>query len=167
MRNQGLHCATGAERTEEFARQSASRRALVAACIGNAVEWYDFAIYGAFATVIASRYFPRADHTAGLLAAFAIFATAFVLRPVGAVLFGRRGDRRGRRHVLATVIILMSLATAGIGILPGAASIGLAAPVLLVVLRSAQGLSAGGEGGNSSAFVVEYAPMHRRGWYGA
>jgi MHS family proline/betaine transporter-like MFS transporter len=146
---------------------SGSRRALVTACIGNVVEWYDFAVYGAFATVMANTYFPATDKSAGLLPTFAVFATAFVFRPVGAVLFGRRGDRSGRRQVLATLIILMSLATAGIGLLPGAASIGLLAPVLLIALRSAQGLSAGGEAGSASAFVLEYAPEGRRGSYGA
>jgi MFS transporter, MHS family, proline/betaine transporter len=142
------------------------RRALVAACIGNLVEWYDFALYGAFATVLASTYFPSADEQASLLAAFAVFSTAFIVRPVGALLLGRRGDHRGRRHVLATAIILMSLATAGIGLLPGYRSIGLLAPFLLVLLRVAQGLSAGGEASTASAFVVEYAPAGRRGWYG-
>jgi MHS family proline/betaine transporter-like MFS transporter len=132
-------------RDDRPVRRPASTRALVAACIGNLVEWYDFAIYSAFATVLASTYFPSADDTAGLLATFAVFAIAFLARPVGAVLFGRRGDRLGRRQVLATVIILMSLATAGIGLLPSYATIGLLAPVLLVLLRSAQGLSLGGE----------------------
>jgi MFS transporter, MHS family, proline/betaine transporter len=155
------------ERTEPAATRSGPRQALVAACIGNVVEWYDFAIYGAFAPVIARTFFPRTDRSAGLLATFAVFATAFLFRPVGAVLFGRLGDRLGRRQALAAVIIVMSLATAGIGMLPGAASIGLLAPVLLVALRSAQGLSAGGEVGSASAFVVEHAPAGRRGWYGA
>jgi MFS transporter, MHS family, proline/betaine transporter len=145
----------------------ASRRELIVACVGNFVEWYDFAIYGAFATVIARTHFPSADEATGLLATFAIFASAFLFRPVGAVLFGRRGDRRGRQQVFAAMILLMSLATAGIGILPGQTSIGLLAPVLLVVLRSAQGLSAGGEASTASAFVIEYAPAHRRGWSGA
>src|SRR5919197_646127 len=143
------------------------RRALIATCIGNFVEWYDFAIYGAFATVIARTYFPSADQTAGLLGTFAIFAGAFLFRPLGAILFGRRGDRSGRRGVLATVIILMSLATAGIGLLPGTASIGLLAPILLVVLRCAQGLSVGGEASSASGFVIEHAPAGRRGTYGA
>jgi MFS transporter, MHS family, proline/betaine transporter len=142
------------------------RRALVAACIGNVVEWYDFALYGAFATVLARTYFPSADTQASLLAAFAVFSTAFIVRPVGALLLGRLGDRRGRRQVLATAIILMSVATAGVGVLPGYRSIGLLAPVLLVLLRVAQGLSAGGEASAASAFVVEYAPARRRGWYG-
>jgi MHS family proline/betaine transporter-like MFS transporter len=149
-----------------MARRSSPRRALVAACIGNAVEWYDFALYGAFATILAITYFPSADRDANLLAAFAVFSTAFIFRPVGALLFGRLGDRSGRRQVLMLVIIVMSLATAGVGMLPGYAAIGLLAPVLLIVLRVAQGLSAGGEAAAASAFVVEYAPVDRRGWYG-
>ena len=147
--------------------RAAPQRALVAACAGNLVEWYDFAIFGAFATIIASTYFPSEDTTASLLATFAVFATAFLFRPLGAVLFGRRGDRLGRRRVLAFVIILMSVATTGIALLPGYASIGPVAPVLLVLLRAAQGLSVGGEASGASAFVVEYAPAGRRGWYGA
>jgi MHS family proline/betaine transporter-like MFS transporter len=147
--------------------RAAPQRALVAACVGNLVEWYDFAIFGAFASIIANTYFPSEDRTASLLATFAVFATAFLFRPVGAVLFGRRGDRLGRRRVLAFVIILMSLATTGIALLPGHASIGLAAPVLLVLLRAVQGMSIGGEASGASAFVVEYAPAGRRGWYGA
>jgi MHS family proline/betaine transporter-like MFS transporter len=148
------------------ARGSSPRRALVAACIGNAVEWHDFALYGAFATILAVTYFPSGDRDANLLAAFAVFSTAFVFRPIGALLFGRRGDRSGRRQVLVLMIILMALATAGVGMLPGYGSIGLVAPVLLILLRVVQGLSAGGEAGAASAFVVEYAPLRRRGWYG-
>ena len=110
------------------AHGSSPRRALVAACIGNAVEWHDFALYGAFATILAVTYFPSGDRDANLLAAFAVFSTAFVFRPIGALLFGRRGDRSGRRQVLTLMIIVMSLATAGVGMLPGYASIGLLAP---------------------------------------
>jgi MHS family proline/betaine transporter-like MFS transporter len=144
-----------------------SRRALVAGGVGNVVEWYDFAVYGAFATVIATTYFPGADPIAGLSASFAVFATAFLARPVGAVVFGRLGDRVGRRQVLVTVIVLMAAATAGIGLLPGHAAIGVLAPVLLVVFRAAQGFSVGGEAAGATAFVVEYAPEGRRGWYGS
>ena len=93
-----------------------------------------------------------------------IRTTAFVFRPVGALLFGRLGDRRGRRQVLMLVILMMSSATAGVGMLPGYASIGLLAPALLLLLRLVQGLSAGGEAGAASAFVVEYAPAGRPGW---
>jgi MFS transporter, MHS family, proline/betaine transporter len=152
--------------TGPAARRSDPRRALAAAGIGNAVEWYDFALYGAFATVLAKTYFPSADRGVNLLAVFAVFSTAFVFRPVGALLFGRRGDRRGRRQVLMLMIVLMSLATAGVGLVPGYATIGVLAPALLILLRVTQGLSAGGEAGAASAFVAEYAPGHRRGWYG-
>jgi MFS transporter, MHS family, proline/betaine transporter len=152
--------------SRQTAGRSSPRRALVAACVGNAVEWYDFALYGAFATILAVTFFPSEDRGADLLATFAVFSTAFIFRPVGALLFGRRGDRSGRRQLLVLMIIVMSLATAGVGMLPGYASIGLLGPVLLVVLRVAQGLSAGGEAAAASAFAVEYAPVHRRGWYG-
>ena len=154
-------------RSEPATGASASGRALVAACAGNLVEWYDFAIYGAFATIIAATFFPGSDPSARLLASFAVFATAFLVRPFGALLFGRLGDRVGRRRVLATVIVLMVVATAGIGLLPGYATIGMLAPLLLTLLRSAQGLSVGGESSGATAFVVEYAPEGRRGWYGA
>lgn len=154
-------------RSEPAAAGSASRRALAAACIGNVVEWYDFAIYGAFASVIAVTYFPSANPVAGLSASFAVFATAFLARPVGAVLFGRLGDRLGRRQVLASVIVLMAVATAGIGLVPGRGSIGALAPLLLIGLRTTQGLSAGGEAAGATTYVVEYAPEGRRGGYGA
>jgi MFS transporter, MHS family, proline/betaine transporter len=149
-------------RSEPAAAGSASRRALAAACIGNVVEWYDFAIYGAFASVIAVTYFPSANPVAGLSASFAVFATAFLARPVGAVLFGRLGDRLGRRQVLASVIVLMAVATAGIGLVPGRGSIGALAPLLLIGLRTTQGLSAGGEAAGATTYVVEYAPEGRR-----
>ena len=112
--SQALHNA----RSEPATGASASGRALVAACAGNLVEWYDFAVYGAFATIIAATFFPGSDPSARLLASFAVFATAFLVRPFGALLFGRLGDRVGRRRVLVTVIVLMAVATAGIGLLP-------------------------------------------------
>jgi MHS family proline/betaine transporter-like MFS transporter len=144
----------------------ASRRALLAGSIGNFVEWYDFALYGAFATIIAATFFPGADPAGGLLAAFAVFGVAFLARPAGALLFAHWGDRLGRRRALAASILLMALVTAAIGLLPGHASIGWLAPALLVLLRAGQGVAVGGEYGGSAAFVVEHAPSHRRGWYG-
>ena len=142
------------------------RRALAAGCVGNLVEWYDFALYGAFATVIAATFFPGADPAGGLLAAFAVFGVAFLARPAGALLFAHYGDRLGRRRALAASILLMALVTAAIGVLPGHASIGWLAAALLVLLRAGQGVAVGGEYGGSAAFVVEYAPADRRGWYG-
>ena len=142
------------------------RRALIAGCIGNFVEWYDFALYGAFATSIAATFFPQRDPVSGLVATYLVFVTAFLARPAGALLFGHIGDRLGRRRALAAGILLMALVTAGTGVLPGYAAIGWVAPVVLVLLRVGQGVAIGGEYGGSAAFVVEYAPTGRRGWYG-
>jgi MFS transporter, MHS family, proline/betaine transporter len=142
------------------------RRALVAGCVGNLVEWYDFALYGALATVLAATFFPEADPVSGLLAAFAVFGVAFLARPAGALVFAHYGDRLGRRRALAASILLMAVVTAGVGLLPGHDSVGWLAPALLVVLRAGQGVAVGGEYGGSAALVVEYAPADRRGWYG-
>jgi len=141
------------------------RRAVAAGAIGNFVEWYDFAIYGSLAPVIAVNFFPSENPTASLLNTFAVFAVAFFLRPVGGVLFGVIGDKAGRRNTLVSVILLMSAGTTLIGILPTYATLGVLAPLLLVIARCIQGLSAGGEYAGASAFVVEYAPSDRRGFY--
>ncbi|MEU7812018.1 MFS transporter [Pseudonocardia sp. NPDC049154] len=145
----------------------ASRRALVAGSIGNLVEWYEYALYGYMAPVIAGLFFPTGDGVAGLLATFSLFALAFFLRPVGAAVFGRFADRRGRRPVLVLIITLMSGATALIGVLPTYATIGVWAPLLLTVLRVVQGLAAGGEFGGAVSLMAEYAPPGRRGLYGS
>jgi MFS transporter, MHS family, proline/betaine transporter len=139
----------------------------VAACIGNAVEWYDFAVYGALATVVGLAFFPAKDLTTALSAAFAVYGTALVVRPLGALIFGRLGDTRGRRSVLVVVIFLMAGTTAGVGFLPGYAAIGLLAPVLLVLLRATQGLAAGGELGAAVVFMLEHAQGFRRGQAGS
>lgn len=140
------------------------RRATVGATIGSVVEWFDIAVYAYLAPVIGAVFFPSDDPTVSLLGSFAVFAVAFLVRPLGGIFFGSIGDRIGRQRTLAWVIILVSGATLGIGLLPGYASIGVAAPVLLVVLRMLQGFSAGGEMGGASAFVAEYAPARRRGY---
>lgn len=140
------------------------RKAVTGASIGNAVEWFDFAIYGFLATIIAGNFFPKGDETAALLSTFAIFAAAFFVRPLGGLVFGPLGDRIGRQRVLAIVILLMSAATLGIGLLPTYASIGLAAPVLLLILRCLQGFSAGGEYGGGAVYLAEYASDARRGF---
>ncbi|MEV0414135.1 MFS transporter [Streptomyces sp. NPDC050448] len=156
------------------ARRTTSRRALLAGSVGNLVEWYEFGVYGCLATVIAANFFtPGASGAAGtggaeaLVATYASFALAFFFRPVGAVLFGRLGDRLGRRPTLIVVVGLMTLATATIGLLPTRAAIGAAAPWLLTLLRVLQGLSAGGEFGGAVSLMTEYAPVGRRGLYGA
>src|SRR5919205_154505 len=145
----------------------AARKAVVAGSIGNFIEWYDFSVYGFFATVIAAQFFPSDDPVASLLATFAVFAVSFFMRPVGAFVFGHYGDRVGRRSTLAVAVILMGLATFMIGVLPTYGQVGVLAPILLVVARLLQGLSAGGEWSGSAAFMVEYAPEDRRGLYGS
>ncbi len=143
--------------------QGSPRFTVTAACVGNAVEWYDFAIYGALGVVLTQLFLPVSDPNVVLLAVFALYATAFLVRPLGAVLFGRRADARGRRGVFAGVLLLMSLASAAVGLLPVYAAIGVVAPVLLLVLRAAQGLAAGGELGLAAVYIVESAPTGRRG----
>lgn len=139
------------------------RRAVVGASIGNVVEWFDFAIYGFLATFVAANFFPAGNDTTALLNTFAIFAAAFVVRPLGGLVFGPLGDRIGRQRVLATVILLMSASTLAMGMLPGYSAIGVLAPVLLLALRCLQGFSAGGELGGGAVYLAEFASPHRRG----
>ncbi|MFJ9732255.1 MFS transporter [Streptomyces sp. NPDC101171] len=144
-------------------------RAVAAGSVGNLVEWYEFGVYGALATVLAERFFTPAGGSAaeGLVRTYASFALAFFFRPLGAALFGRLGDRLGRRPVLIAVITLMTAATTLIGVLPTYATAGALAPWLLTFLRAVQGLSAGGEFGGAVAVLTEHAPPGRRGLYGA
>lgn len=144
-----------------------SRRPVVAASIGNFVEWYDYTVYGTLVVVLAALFFPAQDPVAGILLTFTGYAVASVMRPAGAIFFGALGDRIGRRATLSAVVLLMSAATAAIGLLPTYADIGVWAPILLFVLRALQGVSAGGEYGGSASFLVEYAPSGRRGLYGS
>lgn len=148
---------------------SRSRRALIAGSVGNFIEWYEFGVYGYFATIIAARFFTPegGSEIEGLVRAYASFALAFFFRPVGAALFGRLGDRIGRRPVLILVIVLMTAATTLIGALPTYATAGALAPWLLTFLRVVQGLSAGGEFGGAVSVMTEFAPPGRRGLYGA
>lgn len=143
----------------------ARRKALMAGAMGNIVEYYDFFLYGVFATTIAHLFFPQSDATVGLLATFAIFAVGYVARPLGAIAFGHFGDRVGRRPTLIASVMLMSASTVALGILPTHAQAGVLAPVLLLVCRLAQGFSAGGEFTSSSIFVIEHAPKNQRGRY--
>lgn len=144
---------------------AAERKALRAGAIGNFIEWYDFALYGFFATTIASLFFPKSDPAAALLATFAIFGASFLARPLGAIAFGHLGDRFGRRTALALSVLLMSASTVGMGLLPTYSQIGTAAAVLLLVCRVLQGFAAGGEGSSATVFVIEHAPVRRRGRY--
>lgn len=145
------------------------RRALVAGSVGNFIEWYEFGVYGFLATIIAGNFFSAGGGSdlEALIATYASFALAFFFRPVGAALFGRIGDRIGRRPTLILVLLLMSGATTLIGLLPTYASVGVAAPILLTGLRILQGLSAGGEFGGAVSVMTEFAPPGRRGAYGS
>jgi len=140
------------------------RKAVRGAAIGNTVEWYDFAIYSTLATYIADQFFPSGDETAALLSTFAVFAAAFFMRPLGGFFFGPLGDRIGRQRVLALVILLMSGSTFLIGLVPSYDSIGVFAPLLLLLLRCVQGFSAGGEYGSGACYLAEFAPDKHRGF---
>lgn len=146
-----------------------SRRALVAGSVGNFIEWYEFGVYGYLATVIAGNFFTLEGQSGltGLILTYASFALAFFCRPIGAIVFGRIGDKMGRKPTLIAVVVLMTLATAVIGLLPTYAAIGVAAPLLLTLMRMLQGLFAGGEFGGAVSLMTEFAPPGKRGIYGA
>ncbi|GAA1541762.1 MFS transporter [Kribbella lupini] len=145
------------------------RRSLVAGTVGNFVEWYEFGAYGFFATVIAANFFSSTSTSdaESLIKTYASFALAFFFRPIGAAVFGRVGDRIGRRPTLILVLLLMTISTTLIGVLPTYATVGAAAPWLLTLVRALQGLSAGGEFGGAVAIMTEFAPRNKRGLYGA
>lgn len=143
------------------------RRAIAAAALGNALEWYDFTVFALFAIPIAHAFFPDEDGTIAVFKAFLAFGVGFVARPLGAVLIGLYADARGRKAALSTTILLMAAGTLLIAVTPGYASIGLAAPALLVAGRLLQGLSAGGEIGGAAAFLVEQAPPGARARHAA
>ncbi|QJD31381.1 MFS transporter [Methylococcus geothermalis] len=137
-------------------------RIILAGLIGNVMEWYDFAVYGYFAGAIGKLFFPADDPAVSLIASFGAFAAGFLVRPIGGLLFGRIGDRAGRQQALTWSVVAMAVPTVLMALLPTHASIGLAAPVAIVLLRIVQGLSVGGEFTNSLVFLVEHAPYHRR-----
>ncbi|GGT91181.1 glycine betaine/L-proline transporter ProP [Streptomyces lateritius] len=147
--------------------EAAVRRAVKAASLGNAMEWFDFGIYAYLAVTLGHVFFPSGNDTVQLLSSFATFAVAFLIRPLGGMVFGPMGDRIGRKKVLALTMILMAVGTFAIGLIPSYASIGFWAPVLLVFFRMLQGFSTGGEYGGASTFIAEYAPDRRRGFFGS
>ncbi len=143
-------------------------RIALASCVGTVIEAYDFVLYGTVAALVFDDlFFPNADPLIGTLAAFATFGVGFLARPVGGVLFGHWGDRVGRKSMLVITLLIMGIATILMGCLPGYASIGIFAPILLVVLRLVQGLALGGEWGGAVLMVTEHAPKSRRGLYGS
>jgi len=153
------------EATNGSTPAAAQARLLFAVTLGNALEWLDFSAFALFAVFIARDFFPAESELASLLAVFATFAAGFVMRPVGALVLGSYADRAGRRAALSLTILLMAAGTAVIAFTPGYAAIGAAAPVLIVLARMLQGLSAGGEIGGAVAFLVEHAPDGMRGRY--
>jgi MHS family proline/betaine transporter-like MFS transporter len=143
------------------------RRAIGASAIGNATEWFDYGVYAYAAVYIGKTFFPSTDPAASTLGSLLVFAVSFLIRPLGALVWGPLGDRLGRQRVLATTILLMAGATFCVGLLPGYATIGILAPIGLVVLRMIQGFSTGGEYGGAATFMAEYAPDRRRGLFGS
>jgi MFS transporter, MHS family, proline/betaine transporter len=141
----------------------ARTRVVLAGAIGNIVEWYDFGLYGLLAPVLASLFFPSYHRIASLLGVYGGFAVGFAMRPIGAIVLGRVGDRRGRQFVLVLSVVLMGAATVGIGLLPSYQDIGIWAPVLLILIRLFQGFSVGGEFVGSVTYLVETAAENRRG----
>ncbi|MFF1451614.1 glycine betaine/L-proline transporter ProP [Streptomyces sp. NPDC058274] len=147
--------------------ESAVKRAVKAASLGNAMEWFDFGIYSYLAVTIGHVFFPSGNGTVQLLATFATFAVSFLVRPIGGMVFGPMGDKVGRKKVLALTMILMAVGTFAIGVIPAYATIGFWSPALLILFRLVQGFSTGGEYGGASTFIAEYAPDKRRGFFGS
>lgn len=143
------------------------RHRVMAGYIGNVVEWYDFALYGYLAGVIAPVFFPADDPTAGLIATYGIFAAGFIMRPLGAAVFGWFGDTYGRARTMQISVVMMALPTLLLGLLPSYETAGIVAPILLVLVRLLQGLSVGGEFSSSVTYLVETAPEGRRGITGS
>src|SRR5947209_9627215 len=140
------------------------RKVIFASSLGTVFEWYDFYLYATLAPFFASLFFPKGNDTAALLSAFATYAAGFLVRPFGALVFGRLGDLVGRKHTFMITIAVMGGSTVAVGLLPTYASIGIFAPTLLVTLRLLQGLALGGEYGGAATYVAEHAPEHRRGY---
>src|SRR6185503_12262408 len=145
----------------------ATKKTILAGAIGNVLEWYDFALYGYFAPVFASLFFPSNSPSVSLISAFGVFAIGFLARPLGALIFGHWGDTLGRRNALAWSVLLMTIPTGAVGLLPTYEAIGVIAPIALILCRFLQGLSVGGEFTGSATFLVEHAPTAQRGYVGS
>src|SRR5436305_1270470 len=141
------------------------KRIIFASSLGTMIEWYDFYIFGSLASVMSALLFPGKDPTWDLIKYWALFATGFIVRPFGALVFGRIGDLIGRKYAFMVTLSIMGLSTFLIGCLPTYAAIGVAAPLLVLVLRLLQGLALGGEYGGAAVYVAEHVPDHKRGFY--
>ena len=144
---------------------SESQRLILAASLGTIFEWYDFFLYGSLASTLSRQFFSGVDETTGFMFALLAFAAGTIVRPFGAAFFGRLGDLVGRKYTFLMTMFLMGLATVAVGVLPGYARIGIAAPIILISLRLLQGLALGGEYGGAAVYVAEHAPDDRRGYY--
>ncbi|TNB95078.1 MHS family MFS transporter [Pseudomonas jessenii] len=156
---QPLDAASGASTS------NATQKVIFASSLGTVFEWYDFFLYGALAAVISKQFFAGVNDTTAFIFALMAFAAGFIVRPFGALVFGRLGDMIGRKYTFLATIILMGIATFCVGLLPTYASIGIAAPIILVVLRMLQGLALGGEYGGAATYVAEHAPIGKRGFH--
>lgn len=141
------------------------RNVITASSVGTLIEWYDFYIFGSLATILSAQFFPKDNPTAAFLSTLATFAAGFIVRPFGALFFGRLGDIIGRKYTFLVTLVLMGGSTFAIGLVPGYSSIGYAAPVLVLLLRLLQGLALGGEYGGAATYVAEHAPKNKRGFY--
>ncbi|MES2205336.1 MAG: MFS transporter [Pseudomonadota bacterium] len=141
------------------------RKVILASSLGTIFEWYDFYLYGSLAAIISKQFFSGVNETTGFIFALMAFAAGFIVRPFGALFFGRLGDLIGRKYTFLATIMIMAVSTCGVGMLPNYASIGIAAPIILVALRLLQGLALGGEYGGAATYVAEHAPNGRRGYF--
>jgi MFS family permease len=141
------------------------RSVILASSVGTLIEWYDFYIFGSLATVIAGQFFPKTNPTAALLSTLATFAAGFIVRPFGALVFGRLGDLIGRKYTFMLTLIIMGGSTFAIGLIPSYETIGVFAPIIILLLRLLQGLALGGEYGGAATYVAEHAPANRRGYF--
>src|SRR5947207_13146773 len=148
----------------QLSSKSEERPVIFASSLGTVFEWYDFYLYATLAPFFAALFFPKGNDTAALLSAFATYAAGFLVRPFGAIFFGRIGDMIGRKYTFLVTILIMGASTFIVGLLPSYASIGMAAPVILIGLRSLQGLALGGEYGGAATYIAEHAPHGRRGF---
>ncbi|SEP10185.1 MULTISPECIES: MFS transporter [unclassified Pseudomonas] len=153
------------EATRSAGTSQETQKVIFASSLGTVFEWYDFFLYGALAAVISKQFFAGVNDTTAFIFALMAFAAGFIVRPFGALVFGRLGDMIGRKYTFLATIILMGVATFCVGLLPNYASIGIAAPIILVVLRMLQGLALGGEYGGAATYVAEHAPMGKRGFH--
>ncbi|MFG6205843.1 MFS transporter [Pseudomonas retamae] len=141
------------------------RKVIFASSLGTVFEWYDFYLYGSLAAIIAKHFFAGVNETTAFIFALLAFAAGFAVRPFGAIVFGRLGDMIGRKHTFLITIVIMGVSTAIVGLLPSYATIGVAAPVILIILRLLQGLALGGEYGGAATYVAEHAPRNKRGFF--